>query len=530
MHSPGTVLGNYVIQRHLGSGSFGHVYLAAATETGLLVALKVTRSANPEAAVLRCLNHASIPSVLDEFSAGTEYVTAMQYVDGVSLASILAAVTAQSRDRLLLRDVLSRTKGADDFKALESKSSLLTSKESFVDFSVRIAGQVAAALAHAHACGIFHRDVKPENILIDQSGNAFLIDWGMATGDCTPQSPDGGTLAYMPRAALIRVSGVTQLAESGRPHGDADADLYATGIVLYELLTGELPFPPPTEGAPVVAQARELLAELSLLPLRIAQQATLPADLKSVISMCTACANPSDNAGRRYSEMQQLVDDLARVRDDRPLLWAPEGIRARAERLWKRFRVVRIILMLTAAVGGLTLGIDRYQTSNSLAALDRERRSIQANGNAIDITEQHVRMVFQTGLFPDSSSLRKKRALVAHGLAAVCLDHEQFGRAAELLERAIPLYPDDGDMHNNLGKAYFHLQKFPQAIQAYNRALAIKGENDVVLSNRGAAYVCLERTEEAEKDFLRAIELNSANDAARLHLSWIRSKNTPPVQ
>jgi len=191
----------YEALRVLGSGGTGTVVLARDRHLGRLVALKFLREGGAaaswsfehfraEARRLARLAHPAIVAV-HEFDVcdGRPYL-AMDYVDGGSLA----------RARLEPRALARALRGVVD------------------------------ALAHAHRLGIVHRDVKPENVLLDRRGRAFLCDFGMASGVCQRGAPVGGTpLTMSPEQTR------------GEPVGPA-SDVFSLGVTLYRQLTGRWPF------------------------------------------------------------------------------------------------------------------------------------------------------------------------------------------------------------------------------------------------------------------------------------------------
>src|SRR5262245_18892136 len=190
----------YQVLRVLGSGGTGTVLLARDRHLGRLVALKILRDPGPwfferlrhEARVLSRLAHPSIVAVHEfDLFAGRAYL-AMDYVDGGSLA----------RARLEPRELVRTLRGVVD------------------------------ALEHAHRLGVVHRDVKPENVLLDRRARAFLADFGVAVEASARHAcaPVGGTpLTMSPEQAR------------GERVGPA-SDLFSLGVTLYRQLTGEWPF------------------------------------------------------------------------------------------------------------------------------------------------------------------------------------------------------------------------------------------------------------------------------------------------
>jgi O-6-methylguanine DNA methyltransferase len=214
------VAGRYQIQGPLGSGGMGVVYRARDRELDEVVALKALRptTADPHAVerfrrelrLARRISHPNVVRTHDIGEArGCRFIT-MEHVDGLSLAQLLARA-----GRLP------------------------------VAATVALGKQLCRALASVHALGIIHRDLKPQNVLVTPEGDVKLTDFGVAdlADPTSPSSaPAVGTPPYMAPEQLLGES------------LDRRVDIYALGVVLYESLTGRLPFDAATPGA-LVARA-----------------------------------------------------------------------------------------------------------------------------------------------------------------------------------------------------------------------------------------------------------------------------------
>ncbi|MGH7673696.1 MAG: serine/threonine-protein kinase, partial [Gemmatimonadales bacterium] len=262
----GAVLkGRYEIQHEIGRGGYSIVYLARDREVDAPVAIKLLvpppagaqvarERLRREVQVVRELSHANIVAVYDCGDEGPWSFVVMEYVAGPDLQ---AAV----RDRGPLAP----------------------------ERAARIGRDIAAALGAAHRRGILHRDVKPQNVLLDPDGRARLADFGSARLDSqatlTQTGALVGTLAYLAPEVL-----------AGR-RADARADVYALGLTLYYALAGELPaHPSPHQPIPAAADGFHPRAVRS----------DVPPWLDAAIARAT-CADPSD----RFPTVAELGEALA---------------------------------------------------------------------------------------------------------------------------------------------------------------------------------------------------------------------------
>ncbi len=313
-------LGRFDLVRELGRGGFGIVYLAHDPTLERLVALKVPRPEFlmhaglrqrflHEARAAAGLDHPNLVPVYEVGEAGPVCYLAAAYCPGTSLAAWL-------RER------------ADPVPPREAAALLAT---------------LAEAVHHAHRHGVVHRDLKPANVLLAFSGvvdesvrpqAAFvpkITDFGIAKvqGAGTTDTTTGvvlGTPSYMaPEQALGSSANV----------GPA-ADVYALGVILYEMLTGR----PPFRGTTPVETLDLVRSQEPVPPRQLQPQ--LPLDLDTV---CLKCLEK--DASRRYGSAEALADDLRRFLEDRPIVARPVG---RGERLWRWCRREAAVAGLLAAV------------------------------------------------------------------------------------------------------------------------------------------------------------------------------------
>jgi Protein kinase domain len=223
----GILLGTYQVEARIGRGGMGEVYLARDTRLGRPVALKVLpeRFAEDERFRERLLRESRLaasldhPNVVPVYDAGEEdgrLFIAMRYVDGVDLKALLRAEGRLAPER-----------------------------------AVAIAAQIAEALDAAHRRGLVHRDVKPSNVLLDQQDDrehAYLADFGLTWSSHATGPTDGQFMGTVDYVAPEQIRG---------DELDGRADQYALGCLLFECLTGSLPFRQSSDVAAIFAHLDE---------------------------------------------------------------------------------------------------------------------------------------------------------------------------------------------------------------------------------------------------------------------------------
>lgn len=256
----GDQIGDFRIQRLLGRGSFGAVYLARELSLDRLVALKVVlpqgqRASAGEGKSLARLKHPNIVGVFGEASDRHSKCSLlwMQFVDGCDLASLIKRLHGECVEHTWseqdLRDLVSP--GPEE---VDEHGDSIRSMESIC----RIGEKLAEALEHAHESGIIHRDIKPANILMDCDGTALLADFNLAEETAECGKSGGGTVAYMSPEQLAQF-----LREPNAPPLGPRSDVYALGVVLWEFACGERPFAE-SEGQVKVSGIERLQAYLQI--------------------------------------------------------------------------------------------------------------------------------------------------------------------------------------------------------------------------------------------------------------------------
>jgi WD40 repeat protein len=339
--APGEVpsVPGYEIIAELGRGGMGVVYQARQTILNRPVALKMVLHGShasagdlarflAEGEAVAQLQHANIVQIYEVGQqAGLPYFS-LEYVEGGTLAQRLQGGPLPPREAARLAEVL------------------------------------AGAMAYAHGRGLIHRDLKPSNVLLATDGTPKITDFGLARrvagGGLTATGAVLGTPAYMAPEQAGGKKDITTLC-----------DVYSLGALLYELLTGRPPFQAPT---PLDTMLR-VMSEEPVPPRRL--QPKVPRDLETI---CLKCLQKEPH--KRYASAQDLADDLARFREDRPIVARPVG---RLERGWRWCRRNPVVAGLAAALAAGAVVALYFLNAERTETIGNLRRALAAEG---DLTAQ----------------------------------------------------------------------------------------------------------------------------------------------
>ncbi|MGH9958654.1 MAG: protein kinase domain-containing protein, partial [Pyrinomonadaceae bacterium] len=278
-------ISHYRILEKLGAGGMGEVYLAEDMNLGRKVALKILGSDyttsrdrlhrfEQEACAASALNHPNILTIHEVGVDDGKHFIATEYIDGETLRRVIAASTLEPLKIL--------------------------------DISV----QVASALEEAHAAGIVHRDIKPDNIMIRRNGYVKVLDFGLAKlteerMDRTPSDGEASTRVLVQTDAGV-VMGTSHYMSPEQARGkqvDARTDIWSLGVVMYEMVAGRTPFEGETSTDVIVAITQKEAPPLA----RFAPE--VPAELDWIVTKALR-----KDRDERYQTIKELLTDLRRLK------------------------------------------------------------------------------------------------------------------------------------------------------------------------------------------------------------------------
>ncbi len=407
--TPGQRVGSFTIVKLLGRGGFGDVYLAEQASPRRQVAVKIVKAGmdsdsvlqrfDHEREILGLLNHPNIARLYESGvvppELGSRPYFAMEFVDGPPLNSHCESLGLGVPARLAL----------------------------FID--------VCHAVQHAHTKGVMHRDIKPSNILVlrdDGKATPKVIDFGIAKAldhrmsagvQHTMEGQLIGTLAYM------------SPEQAGAGDVDTRTDVYALGVVLYELLTGSLPFNartladvPPTEAQRIIRETQPQKPSTRLTSKsgprakeardRVADARALRSELDWIVMRCL-----EKEPGRRYASPDALAEDLRRYLNKEPVLARPPSTMYQMRKFARKHRVpvvsaAFVMLALVGVMVVLGLGLNEYRVQTAeLQSKNDELAEVNTENARINENQARTNVVLEQ----QSEELKQKTRALEEALA-----------------------------------------------------------------------------------------------------------------
>jgi tetratricopeptide (TPR) repeat protein len=494
---PSRRVAHYVLLEELGRGGMGVVYRAWDTRLGRYVALKMVidplgnqagqiERLQVEAMAAARLRHPAIVSIYDVGEHEGKPFVAMELIDGTSFeAELLAGKSDPLVCAKLIRDI-------------------------------------ALALEHAHRSGVVHRDVKPENVIIDRAGKPHLMDFGLAREQqslerLTLPGSVLGTPAYM---APEQARGDTQ---AQGPH----TDIYALGASLYRSLAGRPVFDAPSlQGFLLKIQRDEPIPIRTLVP-------GVPRDLETIALRCL-----QKEPARRYPTAQAVADELGRFLRHEPIVARPIGSLERAT-LWVRRNPLlgtAVLCVFAALLTTVLLAVfivrQRLEDDRRLAALAAEQKKAEEEARAGQETRERNRReaIERLHLAQAKRAARDLDGALADLNKAIALDPLDVAALAERyslevekkdqdgalgdLDRLIELDPNDLARVRARAELHRTRNEREKALADYDRAIEIDPTDAASFRLRGEAHRLWGQVEPALADFGKAIELNPRYTAA----------------
>jgi serine/threonine protein kinase len=527
-----TLLGFDILDR-IGVGAIARVYLAAEPELGgRTVVIKVSTEGTAEAAILGKLQHPNIVQVYsvkkDEASGMT--AVCMPYQGSATLTDILDLSFQAGRPPDSASVILDVGRRLADLNALrdddlvEHRPDSVLHYGTFVDGVVHLGIQLADALEYAHTCGILHRDLKPSNVLLTPYGRPMLLDFNLSFDASRDAMPRGGTLPYM-APEQIRAGIRGDLAEGA---ADPRSDAFSLGVILYELLTGKLPYGgPPDNIGPQAASLWQLDAhETPPQPLQDLNPNVSP-QIAAIVERCLA-TSPKARFGSLAEVSLALRQHFTRTRR------AKRWIRRHVLLCWILLAALMIPAVGAGAYSLLRPSFADRQYQAAVAAYKRgdKQQSFELLQGALERSPNDPKVLLLRGICYFDAGKRMEAtadlqrvveivpSAVAYdylGCAAYWSGH--FEESAQYFERAIGFDPGHRPLyfkHAYVASSSSSLKQSALAKINDNPEMSPKTPDEHLV--RGQCFQANSLFDEAQRDYDLAMKLAPTSIPVRLYV------------
>jgi len=511
----------FSILAEIGRGTFGRVFLAEEIALGhRLVAIKVSVDGTLEAEILGRLQHPNIVpvySVQPDDSTGLT-VVCMPYLGRVTLYDVLDRLFGEKKKPSRSRSIVHAIRDDEAHPMPTGDAAGSIDGElyhgSYVDGALHLGAQLAEALAYSHSRGICHCDLKPSNVMVTPGGRPMLLDFNLAFDSEAMDRRLGGTLPYMAPEQLRSMDNASTRASGSLSER---SDIFSLGVILYELLSGRLPFGPIATNRPCHEIRTSLLERQERGPLRL-RDANEEVDpkLAAIVESCLAF-----NPNRR----PQCASELAAA------LRASRSTIRRVERWTRRHSLIAIGGIACLLFAGIAAGyhfatLDPYEIrmfnrggkaylAGNYDEADRNFNRVVDSGGPKDLVADAFfwrgraclkleRYPEAVRYFGEASRLRPSgKTTACHAYA--CARGGYGTDCITLSEHAIKLGYKTAEVYNNLGYAHMCEGDFASSVEAFTCAIQTNRALQPAYRNRALAELLWALEEKRSLD-VRAVE------------------------
>ena len=425
----------YQIIEELGKGGMGKVYKVLDKDVDEKIAIKLLK---PEIAseekiierfqnelkLARKITHKNVCRMYDlnKFE-GTPYIT-MEYVSGEDLKSSIKRMGPLSAGKAIF-----------------------------------ITKQICEGLIEAHKLGVVHRDLKPQNIMIDKAGNAHIMDFGIARS----LKAKGLTTAGM----MIGTPDYMSPEQVEAKDVDQRSDIYSLGVIVYEILTGRVPF----EGDSALSIALKHKTEIPKNPREINEQ--VPEELSRVILKCM-----EKNREKRYQEVEELLSELSDIEESIPTTDGvlPKKKPTTSREITARFKLKKLLIpvfvVIAIAIVGIILfrftALSKIFRTSSSPATPPETEEYFTAANDFWRDKSYLKSIDQ---FKKILDIEPKNFEAQFSIAIILKEQSKFDEAIPEYEKAISLDNKDPRSYIHIAEIFEQKKNFEKAVDYYKKYL-----------------------------------------------------------